>query len=143
MDDLARLVANGLRGRARDIGCRAEGDALLVDLLGIRLADWLPRVDVPVRVTWTLATGRRRLRIDARVRLGGVASLLLVPGQHLGGGRLAIDALVAALGLGPAVVARDNTGIELDLARLAGWRLTDLTVRGGADAGVLAQLEAE
>ena len=143
MDDLARLVDGGLRGRGRDVACRADGGAVLIDLLGVRMTEWLPRVDVPVRLTWSLAVEKRRLRIDARVRLGGLASLLLVPGQHLGGGRLAIDALIAALALGPAVVARDNTGVELDLARLPGWRLTHLMIQGGTDPGVLALLEPD
>lgn len=142
MVDLARLVAGGLRGRAREVACAGDGaEAMRIDLRGIRLAEWLPRIDVPVRVTWALAAERRRLRIDARVRLTGLASLLLVPGQHLGGGRMAIDALVDALGLDAAVVARDNTGIDLDLARLAGWRLTRLAVADGADPGLAGTFE--
>jgi len=139
MDDLARVVAHGLGNRASGVACRADGDAWCVDLLGIRLAEWLPRIEVPVRVTWRLDATSQRLRIDGRVRLTGLVSWLLVPSQHLGGGRLAIDALVMALGLGGAVVGRDNTGVDLDLARIpGGWRLVDLAVVDGAESGLVA-----
>ena len=120
-----------------DVG---DGEALQIDLSGMRLTDWLPRVDVPVRVTWTLAPTTQRLRIDGRVRLHGLASLLLVPGQHLGGGRVVIDALIAAAGLSGAVVGRDNTGLDLDLAKVpghaCGLRLTALTLLGGTEPGL-------
>ena len=141
MDDLAQVVAHSLGDRTSGVLCRREGDALLVDLLGIRLSAWLPRIDVPVRVTWVLDALMRRVRVEGRVRLSGLASLLLVPGQHFGGGRVAIDALVAAVGLIGAVVARDNTGVDLDLARAPGgntWQLSDLAIVDGAEPGLVA-----
>ena len=140
LDDLTRVVAHGVAARANGVAFRADGGALLIDLRGVALSEWLPRVDVPVRVTWRLDARGQRLRLEGRVRLGGIASLLLVPGQHLGGGRMAIDALIAAIGLSAAVVARDNTGVELDLARASGgaWRLESLTLSDGLHAGLVA-----
>ena len=140
MDDLTQAVTHGLRERGSRAQCRSDGEALLIDLIGLTLSEWLPRIDVPVRVTWKLDVGAQRLRVEVRVRLSGLASLLLVPGQHLGGGRLAIDALVMAAGLRAAVVARDNTGVEIDLARAPGgdaWRLAGLGLDDGAEPGLV------
>lgn len=144
MDDLSRVVTHGLRERGCRAECRSDGDALLIDLFGISLSEWLPRFNVPVRVTWTLDVAAQRLQVEGRVRLGGLTSLLLVPGQHLGGGRLAIDALIAAVGMRAAVVARDNTGVEIDLARAPGgdaWRLRGLELVDGAQRGLVGSFQ--
>lgn len=120
LDDLARLMAGGLGARAQAVAVRVHPDdrrALLVRVEGLLVAQWLPRVTADVRIDLHLVPAAHRLALRYHVHFGRLSSLLLVPGQHLGGGRRVADALVAALALDDAVVARSDTGLRLDLDR--------------------------